>query len=134
MKKTIVFIFIASVLFSFVSCTSVKEIPTDLTASQLLQNGQTALGNGNYKVAEQYFTTTIQRYGMDTQIYVEAKYELGHLYMKKKNYEKAYENFSEILEIYENAPFGSLTPAHKKLTQLDMARIPEDKLAELQGR
>ena len=111
--------------FTAVSCRTVKDIPEDLTAPQLLQRGQSCLDHADYKSAEVYYKTTIDRYGDDTNIYIEAKYELAHLYMKRKKYEKARTALDEILDIYNNAPSGSLPAAYKKLAQIEMAKIPD---------
>lgn len=108
-----------------VSCRTVKDIPEDLTAPQLLQKGQSCYDNADYKSAEVYYQTTIDRYGDDTVTYIEAKYELAHLYMKRKKYEKARSAFDEILEIYAYAPSGSLPASYKKLVQIEMAKIPD---------
>lgn len=111
--------------FTAVSCRTVKDIPEDLTAPQLLQRGQSCLDNADYKSAEVYYLTTIDRYGDDTNTYIEAKYELAHLYMKRKKYEKARTALDEILDIYNNAPSGSLPAAYKKLAQIEMAKISD---------
>ena len=111
--------------FTAVSCRTVKDIPEDLTAPQLLQKGQTCYDNADYKSAEAYYLATIDRYGDDTNTYIEAKYELAHLYIKKKNYEKARSALDEILELYEYAPSGSIPPAYKKLANIEMAKIPD---------
>lgn len=111
--------------FTAVSCRTVKDIPEDLTAPQLLQRGQSCLDNADYKSAEVYYKTTIDRYGDDTNIYIEAKYELAHLYIKRKNYDKARSALDEILELYDYAPAGSLPAAYKKLAQIEMAKIPD---------
>ena len=108
-----------------VSCRTVKDIPEDLTASQLLQKGQTCYDNADYKSAEIYYKTTIDRYGDDTTTYIEAKYELAHLYIKKKNYDKARSALDEILELYDYAAAGTIPPAYKKLAQIEMAKIPD---------
>lgn len=134
MKK--IFILLSAILFSavFISCTSLKEIPEDLTAPQLLQQGQACLDNSDYKNAEAYYLATIDRYGYDTNTYIEAKYELAHLYIKTKEYNKAYSALDEILELYSYAMAGDLPPAYKKLAQIEMDKIPAAKLEELQKK
>ncbi len=131
MKK----IFYASAVFSllafaFVSCNSTKEIPDDLTAPQLLQRGQAALDSADYKTSEKYFLKTIDEYGSDTSTYIEAKYELAHLYIKTRNYKKAYYALDEILELYDYAMTGELPPAYKKLANIEMGKIPANKIEE----
>lgn len=115
-------------LFSifFASCQTVpKNIPNDLEASQLIQRGQDAFAESNFKAAEVYYNAVIERFGSDPKRYVEAKYELGHLFMKTKNYAKAEAAFNEIDEIFDNAIPGSLPGAYKKLCEIERAKIQE---------
>ena len=126
MKKIIVLLSIitlaAAVLFT--SCQTVKDIPEDLTAPQLLQRGQSYADNADYKNAEACYLATIDRYGDNTDTYIEAKYELAHLYIKTRNYDKARSALEEILELYDYAMAGTLPAAYKKLAQLDMEKLP----------
>ena len=115
---------LAAAVFTCASCQSVKDIPEDLTAPQILQRGQSYTDSADYKNAEACYLATIERFGDDTNTYIEAKYELAHLYLKTKNYEKAQAGLEEILEIYSYAPVGSLPAAYKKLAQLDMEKLP----------
>lgn len=131
--KTAVTILITGLIFAFAGCNSTKEIPDTYTAPQLLQRGQASLDSSDYKTAEKYFLKTIQQYGDDISTYIEAKYELGHLYIKTKSYEKAYNTLSEILELYDYDMTGSLPPAYKKLAQIEMDKIPLAKLEEYQN-
>ncbi len=119
------FILAGALAVTAISCRTVKDIPEDLTAPQLLQKGQVCFDNADYKSAEAYYQATIDRYGDDTITYIEAKYELAHLYIKRKNYEKARSALDEILELYDYAPAGSLPPAYKKLANIEMAKIPD---------
>ena len=112
---------LAMLLFS---CQSIKDIPQDLSAPQILQMGQSYADSSDYKNAEACYLATIDRFGDDTNIYIEAKYELAHLYVKTKNYEKARVALEEILEIYDYATPGSLPAAYKKLAQMDMEKLP----------
>lgn len=121
--KKIIYCFICA--FLFVSCNSVPEIPATASSTQLIQLGQDALEISNYTAAETYYNAVIQRYGMDTATYIEARYELGHLYMKQNKYPEAYASFNEILGIFENAEFGSIPAAYKKLALMGIDNIPE---------
>ena len=125
---------LCALLFTFVSCNTTKEIPDDLSAPQLLQKGQVSLDAADYKTAERYFLKTIELYGDDTDTYIEAKYELGHLYVKTRDYKKAYFALDEILELYNYAAYGQLPAAYKKLAQIEMDKIPERKLEELRSQ
>ncbi len=131
--KTAIAIIIAGLALALTGCNSTKEIPDNLTAPQLLQRGQSSLDSSDYKAAEKYFLKTIEQYGDDTNTYIEAKYELAHLYIKTKRWEKAYDNLSEILELYDYAMAGTLPPAYKKLAQIEMDKIPLAKLEEYQN-
>ncbi len=125
MKLVTKILLATSFCFAFASCGSVPEIPADATATQLIQSGQDALEYSNYKAAETYYNAVIQRYGMDTATYIEATYELGHMYLKQKKYEQAYQKFDEILATFENAEIGVIPAAFKKLAQMGINQIPE---------
>lgn len=128
MNKKIVKLFVFLALFVFASCKSAPVIPDDATAVQLIQMGQDAQSVLNYDGAQAYYMAVIQRYGMDTSTYIEATYELGHLAMQRHQYEKAYYYFKEILDIFENAEFGTVPQAYKKLALMGMANIPEKRI------
>ena len=130
MKKLIFFaaLFASSALF--ISCRTIKSIPEDKTSNQIIQLGQNCTTNKDYSSAEFCYNTVIERYGSNPSVYVEAKYELGHTYLKQKKYDKAYAAFTEVLSIYDS--FGSILPgAYKKLCNIGLSQIPEKKLKEL---
>lgn len=133
MKKIIFILSILVAICAITSCATTKEITPDLTAQQIMQLGQEAYSNGDYKSAEFYYTATLTRYGMDTQIYIQARYEIGHIAIRTKDYEKAYRNFNEILTIYDSVGAGVLNPSYKVLAQKGISQIPEDKLKLLQN-
>jgi len=125
MKKIIVLLSIIALAgFVLTGCQTVKEIPEGLTAPQLLQRGQSYYDNADYKNAEACYLATIDRFGDNTDTYIEAKYELAHLYVKTKNYDKARAALEEILEIYDYAMAGTLPAAYKKLAQIDLEKLP----------
>lgn len=131
-KLTFYFIILSTFTFLF-SCQTVPTIPENATSTQLIQLGQDALSNSNYTAAETYYKAVIQRYGMNTAIYVEARYELGHMYLKQKKYQSAYNQFKEILDIFQNAELGTLPVSYKKLAEMGMNRIPEKYLPQTEG-
>lgn len=117
----------------FMSCTTVKEIPEDRTAAQIIQYGQNAVTNTQYETALYYYEEAIHRFGDDPAVYAEATYEIGHVYIKQKKYEEAYKTFTNLLALYDyNA--GSLPPKHKKLAQIGISKIPEKKLEEIKAK
>lgn len=131
MKKIVYVLTILLAAFTAISCNSLKEITPDLTATQIMQYGQEAYSSGNYEAADYYYTQTLIRFGMDTAIYVEARYEIGHIALKTKDYEKAYRCFKEIIEIYQSVPAGSLNPSFRTLSEKGMDKIPADVLEKL---
>lgn len=125
--KNICKILIALSVLTITGCATVKEIPTDLTAAQIIQLGQDAYDLRDYKTAINCYQTVINRFGTNAVTLIEAKYELGHVYLAEKKYDKAYEIFSEILEIYDSVPYSDLPAAYKKLATIGIERIPENK-------
>ena len=116
----------------FVSCkTNDVEISSDLTFPQMLQRGQDAVANGNYKLADKYFIACIDTYGSDLKCYVEARYELATSFLKQKKYQMAKTMFNEILEIYNRPDAMYLVqPKFKKLASLQLQKINAIETAE----
>lgn len=125
LKNEIVSIFAASVL-ALASCASTpKEIPMELTAQELIQNGQDRFEKGDYKNSLRYYNAVTERYSDSLPVYVEASYEIGHIYMKQKKYNQAKAVFDEILDIYSTTAPGDVPGAYEKLSKLELAKIPE---------
>lgn len=133
MKKFITLAALITISMFFFSCQTLKEIPEDKTSAQIIQMGQNYVGNSDYKSAEFCYNTVIERFGSDPAIYVEAKYELGRVYLAQHKYDKAYNNFTEILELYDSYA-ASLPGAYKKLCNISLSQIPEKKLQEIQSK
>lgn len=127
MKKILATITTMLAAVTLFSCATIKDIPTDLSAAQIIQLGQNAYELKDYDNAANCYKTVIQRYGIDVQVFLEGKYELGHVYLAQKKYNEAYAIFNEIIEIYETTSAGDLPPAYKKLAQIGMSQIPENK-------
>lgn len=123
-------LFIAEIIamgFATVSCTSNKVAVTDtMTSREIVQQAQNAYDNGNAKLAEQYYKTLLTRYGNDTSIYVEGRFELAHIYVKQKEYKKALPMLQEIITIYDNSEPGQLPGSYRKLAENDLKKIPDE--------
>lgn len=121
---------IAALTFTAFSCatTKQKELPADMTAREIIQQAQTAYDSGDSGLAEKYYQTLLQRYGTDSAIYVEGRYEIAHLYFKQKKYREAAPMFQEIIDMYNNSTPGQLPGAYHKLAQNDLSKIPADKI------
>ena len=128
MKKIFIISVIAAAI-SLLSCATIKELPEDLTSAQIIQKGQNALVAGDYKSAEFCYETVIQRFGTNPATFVEATYELGNAYYKAKKYQQAYDTFTELLDIYGYSQ-GNLPGAYKKLAQIGLDKIPENKITK----
>lgn len=134
MKKLIKIAALITIALTFFSCKTLKEIPEDKTYAQIIQMGQNYVGVGDYKSAEFCYNTVIERYGSDSLIYVEGKYELGRVYLAQRKYDKAYSVFNELLDIYDSS-YGMMLPgAYKKLCNISISQIPEIKLQEIKAK
>lgn len=128
MKKTFTILttlILSLSLFSLASCMTIKEIPEDKSAIQILQMGQNAASAGSYPSAELCFNTVIERFGSDPYTLVQAKYELGHIYNKQKKYDKASKEFNEVLILYQEY-LGAIPPKYKKLAEMGLEKIAEE--------
>ena len=130
MKLTILkSIFVITIFTAFfASCSSApKEIPAELTAQELIQKGQNEFENGRYKESLRYYNAVTERYADYPALYLEASYEIGHLFMRQKKYDKAEPIFQEILDIYAQAQPGSLPGSYRKLSEGEMEKIKAKK-------
>ena len=133
MKKLIKIAALITIALTFFSCKTLKEIPEDKTSAQIIQMGQNYVGIGDYKSAEFCYNTVIERYGSDSLIYVEGRYELGRVYLSQKKYDKAYEIFTELLALYDD--YAAMLPgSYKKLCNISISQIPEIKLQEIKAK
>lgn len=131
-KKTVFTVLMLLMLVFFTACTSIpKEIPLELTAKELSQKAQECTASENYAGAEVYYKTLIQRYGMDTSVLIPAEFELAHIYVKQRKYEKAKPLLEKVLSYYE-VDATNLPKEYKKLAQIDLNKIPqeEDKILQ----
>ncbi len=124
MKKTALILSALGLMIIMASCSTIKNIPEDKTSAQIIQMGQNAASINSYNNAIYCYETVIERFGTNPSIFVEAKYEIGYVYLKQKKYDKANTAFSEILQLYD-AMGAALPPAYKKLAEIGMEKIPE---------
>lgn len=125
-----------STMFTIVlfSCASTsKEDVSTLTSSQLIQRGQDASYKKKYKDALYYYNLVIENFGTNQRVYVEARYEMGHTYMKQKNYKQAYPIFKEIITMFENSSTGALPASYKKLAIIELEKIPKQYIEQFEA-
>lgn len=127
MKKSLLLTAVAAALL-LISCASnqPEELPVEMTKLEIVQQAQTAYDKGKTELAIHYYETLLKRYGMETAVYVEGKYEIAHIYVKEKKYSEAYPLIMEIKEIYETALPGELPASYRKLAEIDLTKFPED--------
>ncbi len=126
MKNSIVKIcsFLLLLSLSLVACSSNKEIPEGVSAKVLIQEGQNEYNRGRYNSALRFYDAVIERYGDDVSLYIEATYEIAHIYLKKKKYDRAEPLLNEILNMYPKHNPGELPPAYEKLAKICLEKIP----------
>ncbi len=123
--KTLITLFFVS---AFVSCKSTRVEPAaDATDREIVQMAQTAYDDGEESDALDYYNVLLQRFGMNSAVYVEARFEIAHIYFKDKDYEKAAPIYEELLDLYATAMPGQLPGAYQKLAANDYSKIPADK-------
>lgn len=115
---------------ALLSCRSVPKaetIPADMTVVSLSQKGQEAIDASNYKAAEVYYQTVINRYGTDTAALTAAEFEIAHIRMKQKDWPDARKRLEAIIARYEEAGGATLPAEYLVLAKNDLARIPSGK-------
>lgn len=129
--RQITLIILACITISILllGCYSVpSEIPSGLSADELILLAQTSQDEGNVKAAQMYYETIIIRFGDNKSLLVEAEYEIAHLKVKEKKWAQAIPDLERILSYYEEDDASLLPPEYKKLAQIDYAKIPESEL------
>lgn len=122
--KLIFCLFILGIIL--VSCQSVpKNIPQDLTADELTILAQRCFDSSNYKGSEAYYQAIIDRYGTDITLLVSSEYEIAHLYIKQKKWDKAQIKLNLVISYYDDSLSGILPPEYLKLAQIDLEKIPQ---------
>ena len=127
MKKLLILVPLVAISILLISCKTITEIPMEKTSAQIIQMGQNAVTSADYKSAEFCYKTALERFSTNPQVLVEAKYELGNVYLKQKKYALAYAEFSQLLELYDSAP-TAYPSAYKKLAQIGISKIPHNKI------
>ena len=129
MKKLSILVPFFVISTIFISCKTITEIPMEKTSAQIIQMGQNAVTSADYKSAEFCYKTALERFSTNPQVLVEAKYELGNVYLKQKKYALAYAEFSQLLELYDSAP-TAYPSAYKKLAQIGILKLPNNKIKD----
>lgn len=124
-KSTIFFLGLCLSFLLLVSCATVpKTVPEDATVEELTLLGQDSLDQSNYKAAEFYYQTILNRFGSDLSVAVGAEYEIAHIRIKQKKWADAKERLDKILSYYDSEAADYLPPHYKILAEIDYKKIP----------
>jgi outer membrane protein assembly factor BamD (BamD/ComL family) len=108
------------------SCaTAPAPIPDDLSAAQLIQRAQEAGDISDWKSAERYYRTALERFGTDDQVRCACEYELAFIAYKQGKYAVAKTGLTALLERYAAPGGASLPTTWKILAEKVLARIPD---------
>ncbi len=111
----------------FSSCLTVDSVPQEMTAPELLREAQNSYDKGSSRKALVYYQALAERYGSDATMYVTARYETAHIYIKKHKWAKAEPILQEVIEIYRNMPAGTISGSFLKMAESDLEKIPAHK-------
>ncbi|MCR5698063.1 MAG: hypothetical protein K6G52_00320 [Treponemataceae bacterium] len=110
----------------FTGCASLsKDINQDLTAEELKLKAYEYSSNGNYMAAERYYQEALKRFGTNIEVSISCKYEIAHMNIKQKKYDKAEALLTEVLAYYSANPM--LPAQYKKLSENDLQKIMDKK-------
>lgn len=129
-------ILVCSILCAmFISCKTTEiVISNDASELEIIQTAQTAFDNGDKEGALKCYNKLLQLYGVNTATYVEGRYEIGHILLKEKKYEEAADIFLEILEIYDNSPYGTIPRNFERLAYNDLLKIPVSTVEKVRAK
>jgi outer membrane protein assembly factor BamD (BamD/ComL family) len=105
-------------------------IPEGVSVLKLTQSAQDAFAAGNVEKATRYYQTIIDRFGDDPAARIAAEFEIAHLSVKRRDWDKALSLLDAILSQYEHDAAYTLPRAYQKLAELDRAKIPHPRKAK----
>jgi outer membrane protein assembly factor BamD (BamD/ComL family) len=127
--KFVSFTFGAFCFFTFgflISCQTIpKDIPTDLTPSELVQKAQDAADKNNYKSAETYYDVILERYPLNNEFVCISQYEIAHLHYKQRKWDLAKSELLALLDRYTKADAELLPAKYKTLSNIVLEEIRE---------
>lgn len=116
--------------FALVSCANIpkaEEVPLDLSADEIIVLAQRETDKENYAGAMAYYEILATRFATDINTLNIAEFEMAHIYIKQKKYQKAHTLLNGILARFEGQGSALLKPEYKKLAEIDLKKI-EDKI------
>jgi outer membrane protein assembly factor BamD (BamD/ComL family) len=114
------------VLFVSTACvTGPVNIPSEMSAAELIQRGQEASDRNRYNQALQYYQALLDRNITNIDLVCAAEYEIAFIHYKQNKFTDARREFGSLLERY-NTPDEELLPQQfKKLSNIVLERMDE---------
>ncbi|MDR0638937.1 MAG: tetratricopeptide repeat protein [Spirochaetaceae bacterium] len=110
----------------FVSCyTGPVKLSDDVTAAELIQQGQAAYEWNRHKQAVQYYEAILERFPDDIDRVCEAEYEIARIHYKQKKYGQAREEMSALRARYDTEDADILPSKFRILSEIVLAQIDE---------
>lgn len=119
------FLFILFVI-TLAGCAHVPkpdEVPYETGADEIIVLAQKEFDKNNYRGAKAYYQIMIDRFAADANIMNIGEYEIAHILIKQKQYQKAADLLQRVLDRFEGSGSALLQPEYKKLAEKDLARI-----------
>jgi outer membrane protein assembly factor BamD (BamD/ComL family) len=112
------------------SCSSgPAEIPSDLTAEELIQRAQEASDRNRYSLSLRYYEAILERFPNDLGNVCAAEYEIAFIHYKEKKYPEAKDEFTALLARYEDPDEEILPQQFKILSAKILEKIVAIELA-----
>jgi outer membrane protein assembly factor BamD (BamD/ComL family) len=110
----------------FVSCyTGPVKLSDDITAAELIQQGQAAYEWNRYGQAVQYYEAILERFPDDIDRVCEAEYEIARIHYKQKKYGQAREKMQALRTRYDTGEADILPSKFRILSEIVLAQIDE---------
>ncbi|GMO46496.1 MAG: hypothetical protein Ta2B_28080 [Termitinemataceae bacterium] len=112
------------VSFLTLSCgTRSNDISPNLTWQELVQQAQNATDRNEYKKAEIYYNTILERFPFDNEAVCGARYEIAFIHYKQKKWDQSRSEFLTLLERYEGVDSELLPEKYKILSNIVLKKI-----------
>ncbi|MDR2659194.1 MAG: tetratricopeptide repeat protein [Spirochaetaceae bacterium] len=110
----------------FLSCyTGPVKLSDNITAAELIQQGQAAYEWSRYGQAVQYYDAILERFPDDIDRTCEAQYEIARIHYKQKKYSQARSEMEALRARYDTEEGEILPTKFKILSEIVLGQINE---------
>jgi outer membrane protein assembly factor BamD (BamD/ComL family) len=110
----------------FTACyTGPVKLADDVTAAQLIQQGQAAYEWNRYGQAVQYYEAILERFPDNIDQVCEAQYEIARIHYKQKKFSQAREELEALRARYDTEEGEMLPTKFKILSEIVLGQIGE---------